>query len=117
MGYHSLRIGGATALSNAVGSIDIGKRFGRWKASAFQGYLWEGDEHAKGVSKSMASHGGKLWAEQRLGAKAAAEHYGDVKPPGAASPTTPAASSKSPITNIPKRKGTWGGVESLPLHP
>ena len=82
----------------------------------------------------MASHGGKLWAEQRLGAKAAAEHYGDVKPHGTTSPTMSAVLSKSlPIrsaplpdrlvhdyrqatNSIPKRKVTWGGVESLPLH-
>ena len=89
MGSHSLRIGGATALFNAVGSIDIVKRFGRWKSSAFQGYLWEGDEHARSVSKSMASHGGKLWAEQRLGARAASEHYGDTQPQGCLLYTSP----------------------------
>ena len=78
MGSHSLRIGGATALFNAVGSIDVVKRFGRWRSSAFQSYLWEGDQHAQGISKAMASHSGKLWAEQRLGVAAAAEHYSDA---------------------------------------
>ena len=81
MGTHSLRIGGGTALFNVVGSIEIVKRFGRWRSTAFQGYLWEGDQHAEGMSKAMASHEGKLWAEQRLGAAAAAQHYGDSAPP------------------------------------
>ena len=77
MGTHSLRIGGASALMNAVGSIAIVKRFGRWRSEAFQGYLWEGDDYAKGMSAKMACHGGRLWAEHSLGANAAAIHYGD----------------------------------------
>ena len=80
MGSHSLRIGGATALFHATGSVDVVKRFGRWVSSAFQGYLWESDDHARGVSSAMAKHNAKLWAEHGLGAEAAAAHYGDGRP-------------------------------------
>ena len=52
---HSLRIGGATALYHLYHDVEIIKRYGRWSSSAFQGYLWEGRETAKGVAASMAA--------------------------------------------------------------
>ena len=51
---HSLRIGGATALYHVYHDVDIIKRSGRWTSSAFQGYLWEANETAKGVAARMA---------------------------------------------------------------
>ena len=51
---HSLRIGGATALYHIYHDVDIIKRHGRWTSGAFQGYLWEANETAKGVATRMA---------------------------------------------------------------
>ena len=51
---HSLRVGGASALYHAVGDIEVVKRWGRWKSSAFHAYLWDSAEQAKGVAKKMA---------------------------------------------------------------
>ena len=104
MGSHSLRIGGATALFNATGSIDQVKRFGRWLSSAFQGYLWESDEHAKGISRAMSQHQAKLWAEHGLGAEAAAQHYGD----------RPSSSPVLPPQARHNLKVRWGGTQFLP---
>jgi hypothetical protein len=52
---HSLRIGGATALYHVYHDVDIIKRYGRWASGAFQGYLWEANETAKGVAQRMAT--------------------------------------------------------------
>ena len=104
MGSHSLRIGGATALFNATGSIDQVKRFGRWLSSAFQGYLWESDAHAKGVSRAMSQHQAKLWAEHGLGAEAAAQHYGD----------RPAAVPNRPVRPRSNLRVHWGQGGLLP---
>ena len=52
---HSLRIGGATTLYHIYHDVEIIKRYGRWASSAFQGYLWEANETAKGVSTKMAT--------------------------------------------------------------
>ena len=51
---HSLRIGGATALYHVYHDVEIIKRCGRWSSSAFQGYLWEANETARGVAARMA---------------------------------------------------------------
>ena len=52
---HSLRIGGATALYHKFKDIEIVKRMGRWKSSAFQGYLWSAEEDSKGLAQQMAA--------------------------------------------------------------
>ena len=52
---HSLRIGGASALLHAGFSIEMIQRWGRWASSAFQAYLWESNEDARGVAEKMAS--------------------------------------------------------------
>jgi hypothetical protein len=43
---HFLRIGGASALI---------QKFGRWASNAFQAYLWESSEDARGVAAKMAA--------------------------------------------------------------
>ena len=50
---HSLRIGGATALWNRYKDTALVQRWGRWKSQAFQGYLWDSRELARGVSQNM----------------------------------------------------------------
>ena len=55
---HSLRVGGASALYHAVGDIEIVKRCGRWKSSAFHAYLWDSAEQAKGLAQKMADEEG-----------------------------------------------------------
>ena len=52
---HSLRIGGATALYHVFPDAEIIKRWGRWQSTAFQAYLWESSEAAKGVAEKMAA--------------------------------------------------------------
>ena len=52
---HSLRIGGATALYHIFHDVDIIKRYGRWSSGAFQGYLWDANETAKGIAEKMAN--------------------------------------------------------------
>ena len=52
---HSLRIGGASALLHAGYSIALIQRFGRWASNAFQAYLWESSEGARGVAAKMAA--------------------------------------------------------------
>ena len=52
---HSLRIGGASALLHAGFSIEMIQRWGRWASSAFQAYLWESSDDARGVAEKMAS--------------------------------------------------------------
>ena len=46
---------GATALYHARPEVELIQRFGRWQSSAFQLYLWEAHETAKGLSTAMAS--------------------------------------------------------------
>ena len=41
---HSLRIGGATALYQSTGEIEVVKRMGRWSSSAVQRYLHDGGD-------------------------------------------------------------------------
>eukprot|EP00971_Amphidinium_carterae_P224535 4454252-Amphidinium_carterae.1 len=50
---HSLRVGGASALYQATGSIDIVQRWGRWASGAFHRYLWEAAEQSKGLASVM----------------------------------------------------------------
>eukprot|EP00971_Amphidinium_carterae_P023127 456236-Amphidinium_carterae.1 len=52
---HSLRVGGASALYQATGSIDIVQRWGRWASGAFHRYLWEAAEQSKGLAAAMTS--------------------------------------------------------------
>ncbi|CAE7377685.1 unnamed protein product, partial [Symbiodinium necroappetens] len=52
---HSLRIGGASALFQATGEIELVKRTGRWSSSAVQRYLHDGEVALKGVASKMAS--------------------------------------------------------------
>ena len=51
---HSLRIGGASALYQASGEIELVKRMGRWSSSAVQKYLFDGGEVLKNLSGKMA---------------------------------------------------------------
>ena len=51
---HSLRIGGASALFQASGEIELVKRMGRWSSSAVQRYLYDGGEVLKQMSGKMA---------------------------------------------------------------
>ncbi|CAE7256585.1 unnamed protein product [Symbiodinium microadriaticum] len=51
---HSLRIGGASALFQATGEIELVKRTGRWSSSAVQRYLHDGETALKGAAAKMA---------------------------------------------------------------
>ena len=52
---HSLRIGGASALFQATGEIELVKRAGRWSSSAVQRYLHDGDIAMRDVAAKMAT--------------------------------------------------------------
>ena len=52
---HSLRIGGASALFQASGEIELVKRMGRWSSSAVQRYLHDGGDVIRGLSRGMAN--------------------------------------------------------------
>ena len=52
---HSLRIGGASALFQATGEIEVVKRTGRWSSSAVQRYLHDGEVALKDVAMKMAN--------------------------------------------------------------
>lgn len=51
---HSLRIGGASALYQATGEVELVKRTGRWSSSAVQRYLHDSGDVLAGLSKKMA---------------------------------------------------------------
>ena len=57
---HSLRIGGACAPLHAGFSIELIQRWGRWASNAFQAYLWESSEDARGVAEKMVAWRGAL---------------------------------------------------------
>ncbi len=57
---HSLRIGGACALLHAGFSMELIQRWGRWASNAFQAYLWESSEDARGVAAKMVATRGSL---------------------------------------------------------
>jgi hypothetical protein len=57
---HSLRIGGACALLHAGFSIELIQRWGRWASNAFQAYLWESSDDARGVAAKMVASRGSL---------------------------------------------------------
>ncbi len=63
---HSLRIGGASALLHAGFSIEVIQRWGRWASSAFQSYLWESSEDARGVAAKMAGDMTSLTVTRQL---------------------------------------------------
>ena len=50
---HSLRAGGATAMSAAGYSVKEIQRRGRWVSQCFRIYIWEGRERSKGVGSRM----------------------------------------------------------------
>ena len=52
---HSLRIGGASALSQATGEIELVKRTGRLSSSAVQRYLHDGEVALRDAAKKMAT--------------------------------------------------------------
>ncbi|CAK9076517.1 unnamed protein product [Durusdinium trenchii] len=52
---HSLRIGGASALYQATGEIEVVKRTGRWTSSAVQRYLHDSGDVLAGLAKKMAT--------------------------------------------------------------
>ena len=52
---HSLRIGGASAMFQATGEIELVKRTGRWSSSAVQRYLHDGEVALKGIAAKMAA--------------------------------------------------------------
>ena len=51
---HSLRIGGASALYQVFGNIELVKRMGRWSSSTVQRYLFDGGDVVKQLSVKMA---------------------------------------------------------------
>ena len=51
---HSLRIGGASALYQATGEIEVVKRTGRWTSSAVQRYLHDSRDVLSGLANKMA---------------------------------------------------------------
>ena len=51
---HSLRIGGASALYQATGEIEVVKRTLRWTSSAVQRYLHDSGDVLSGLAKKMA---------------------------------------------------------------
>ena len=52
---HSLRIGGASALFQATGEMEVVKRTGRWSSAAVQRYLHDGEVALCFTAKKMAS--------------------------------------------------------------
>ena len=58
---HSLRIGGATALYQSSGEIEVVKRMGRWSSSAVQRYLHDGGDTLPKVSQKMADLGNTMF--------------------------------------------------------
>ena len=52
---HSLRIGGASALYQATGEIELVKRTGRWTSSAVHRYLHDSGDVLKGLAEKMAN--------------------------------------------------------------
>lgn len=52
---HSLRIGGASALYQATGEVEVVKRTGRWTSGAVHRYLHDGGDVIKGLAEHMAS--------------------------------------------------------------
>ena len=52
---HSLRIGGASALFQATGEIELVKRTGRWSSAAVQRYLHDGEVALKETARKMAN--------------------------------------------------------------
>eukprot|EP00959_Pyramimonas_sp_CCMP1952_P014574 308825-Pyramimonas_sp.AAC.1 len=54
MGSRSLRIGGATASYRACRDLEAVKRFGRWPADAFHGYLLEDHRRQAPFARGMA---------------------------------------------------------------
>ena len=52
---HSLRIGGASALYQATGEIELVKRTGRWTSSAVHRYLHDSGDVLKGLAQKMAN--------------------------------------------------------------
>lgn len=52
---HSLRIGGASALYQATGEMEVVKRTGRWTSSAVQRYLHDSGDVLSGLAKKMAN--------------------------------------------------------------
>jgi len=55
IGTHSLRHGGASALFAGLRDSDAVKRWGRWKSSAYEGYLWESQEASSVYSRAMVA--------------------------------------------------------------
>ena len=51
---HLLRIGGASALYQATGEVEVVKRSRRWTSSGVHRYLHDGGDVIKGIAKQMA---------------------------------------------------------------
>eukprot|EP00435_Cladocopium_sp_Y103_P040792 s583_g11.t1 len=52
---HSLRIGGASALYQSTGEVELVKRTGRWSSGAVHRYLHDSGDVLKGLAERMAS--------------------------------------------------------------
>ena len=52
---HSLRIGGASALYQATGEIEVVKRAGRWTSGAVHRYLYDDGDVVHGLAQKMAN--------------------------------------------------------------
>ena len=51
---HSLRIGGASALYQATGEVEVVKRSGRWTSGSVHRYLHDSGDVLKGLAQKMA---------------------------------------------------------------
>ena len=64
---HSLRAGGATALYQVSGNIDLAKRLCRWRSEAISAYLWEPHSALESLAGKMSAGGQELHAQARQG--------------------------------------------------
>ena len=54
VGSYSLRIGGATAMYQAVDDLKKVQRFGRWNSDTFHIHVWESHEPMRPIARGMA---------------------------------------------------------------
>ena len=88
---HSLRIGGASALYQATGEIELVKRSGRWTSSAVHRYLHDSGDVLKGLASKMAAvdqHVHYTWEDLVLGGVAKCHRWWQKHRPSRALVTT-----------------------------
>ena len=108
---HSLRIGGASALFQATGEVELVKRRGRWTSSAVQRYLHDelDAEVTRNVASMMASGGGGL---QRAPPSAARDGSGLGAQGHRAAATSTPASGTSASGNVGRRRSAGSAAGS-----